>query len=462
MVPQLRQPNPKSQSVPPSLNSNNVYQHRVPNTLTRFSTLYATFPRHRHHPRLNTEHSNHTLKSRSSRRFSSLWEVQLELGEIPGMLSPNILEPYQPMSQILPPPHENTNSTRLFIERTVANGDNSNNNESHRSFSSYVFSDIDVREDEGEEESQVEEDEEAEKRVEGEEEMEGEEEEQEEEGNGDGDEPFGDFYLPDGIYSYTTPLHPSDSASSLLLPGPLPWATIVDTPEEMEDETTPYPSSSSSTLSTSSSSYLSSSAEIILVKYETRETILEGEAGEDEVDTDGLEPFPVTGPARIATALGIHPLDGPYATHSVPALEEDDHHQDDDAKDQEQTQVVSFSNAPTSSSSIAKSTRPAPTLLFSSVHSEMRQDRKDSGVFIMHDDGFIKMETENGPLLPPPRPAPVLANREVMPLFYSSPESSETVSVMDQGDAAPPLPPPSRLHMYSSLMTGSSLISLSA
>ncbi|KAF9330084.1 hypothetical protein BG006_006930 [Podila minutissima] len=405
------------------MTNNNVYQHRVPNTLTRFSTLYATFPRHRHHPRLNTEHSNHTLKSRSSRRFSSLWEVQLELGEIPGMLSPNILEPYQPI-------------------------------------------DIDVREDEGEEESQVEEDEEdeeEEQRVEGEEEMEGEEEEeQEEEGDGDGDEPFGDFYLPDGIYSYTTPLHPSDSTSSLLLPGPLPWATIVDTPEEMEDETTPYPSSSSSTLSTSSSSSLSSSAEIILVKYETRETILEDEAGEDEVDTDELEPSPVTGPARIATALGIHPLDGPYATHSVPALEEDDHHQDDDAKDQEQTQVLSFSNAPTSASSIAKSTRPAPTLLLSSVHSEMRQDRKDSGVFIMHDDGFIKMETENGPLLPPPRPAPVLANREVMPLFYSSPESSETVSVMDQGDAAPPLPPPSRLHMYSSLMTGSSLISLSA
>ncbi|KAG0024133.1 hypothetical protein BGZ82_010522 [Podila clonocystis] len=457
MVPQLRQPNPKSHSVPPSLNSNNVYQHRTPNTLTRFSTLYATFPRH--HSRLNTKHSDHTLKSRSSRRFSSLWEVQLELGEIPGMLSPNILEPYQPMSQALPlSPHNSTNSTRLFIERTIANG---GNNESYSSFSSYVFSDIDVREDEGDEESQVEEDEEEEKRVEGEEEMEGEEEEEEEEEEqeGGGDEPFGDFYYPDGIYSYTSPLHPSDSASSLLLPGPLPWATIVDTPEEMEDEATPYSSTSSSTLSkSSSSSSMSSSAEIILVKYETRETILEDEEGEDEMDTDGLEPSSVTAPAR-ATALSVHPLDGPYATQSAPALEEDDH-QDDDSKNQEQTQVVSFSYAPASSSSIAKSTRPAPTLLFSSVHSEMRQDRKDSGVFIMHDDGLFKMEAENGPL-PPLRPASVLANHDVKSVFHSSPEGSESASVMDQGDATPP-PPPSRLHMYSSLMMSSSLISLSA
>ncbi|KAG0071320.1 hypothetical protein BGZ92_004291 [Podila epicladia] len=460
MVPQLRQPNPKSQSVPPSLNSNNVYQHCTPNTLTRFSTLYSTFPRHRHHPRLSTKHSNHTLKSHSSRRFSSLWEVQLELGEIPGMLSPNILEPYQPISQNLPlPPHENTNSTRLFIERTVANDDN-NNNESYRSFSSYVFSDIDVREDEGEDESQVEEDEEEEKRVEGEEEMEGKGEEEEQGEEGDGEEPFGDFYFPDGNYSYNAPLHPSESVSSLLLPGPLPWATIVDTPEEMEDETTPYFSSSLSTFSTSSSSSsLPSSAEKILVKYETRETILEDEEGED-LDTGGLELSPVTAPACIATALGIHPLDGPYATHSVPSLE-DNHNQDDDAKGQEQTQVVSFSNAPTSSSSITKSTRPAPSLLFSSVHSEMRQDRKDSGVFIMHDDGFIKMETENGLLLPSLRPASVVANREVPSVFYSSPESRETVSVMDHGDTTRPLPPPSRLHLYSSLITGS-LISLSA
>ncbi|KAG0017286.1 hypothetical protein BGZ81_010798 [Podila clonocystis] len=449
MVPQLRQPNPKSHSVPPSLNSNNVYQHRTPNTLTRFSTLYATFPRH--HSRLNTKYSNHTLKSRSSRRFSSLWEVQLELGEIPGMLSPNILEPYQPMSQTLPlSPHNNTSSTRLFIERTIAN---SGNNESYSSFSSYVFSDIDVREDEGDEESQVEEDEEEKKRAEGEEEMEGEEEEE-----GGGDEPFGEFYFPDGFYSYTAPLHPSDSASSLLLPGPLPWATIVDTSEEMEDETTPYSSASSSTLSKSSSSpSMSSSAEIILVKYETRETILEDEEGDDEMVTGGLEPSSVTAPAS-ATALGVHPLDGSYATQSAPALEEDDH-QDDNAKNQEQTQVVSFSYAPASSSSIAKSTRPTPTLLFSSVHSEMRQDRKDSGVFIMHDDGFFKMETENGSL-PPLRPASVLANHDVMSVLHSSREGSESASVMDQGDANPP-PPPSRLHMYSSLMS-SSLISLSA
>ncbi|KAF9313248.1 hypothetical protein BG003_005462 [Podila horticola] len=457
MVPQLRQPNPKSQSVPPSLNSNNVYQHRTPNTLTRFSTLYATFPRH---SRLNTKHSNHTLKNRSSRRFSSLWEVQLELGEIPGMLSPNILEPYQPMSQILPLSlHDNTNSTQLFIERTIAND---NSNESYSSFSSYVFSDIDVREDEGEEESRVEEDQEEEKRVEGEEEMEGEEEEeQQQQEEGDGDEPFGDFYFPDGVYSYA-PLHPSDSASSLLLPGPLPWATIVGTPEEMEDETTAHPSPSSSTFPTSSSSLSSSlSAEIILVKYETRETILEDEEGEDEMDTDGLEPHPVTAPAGIATAsaLGIHPLDGPYAIHSVPATEEQVHQ--NDVKDQEQTQVVSFSSAstPSSSSSSSKSTRPAPTLLFSSVHSEMRQDRKDSGVFIMHDDGFIKMETENGPLLPV-RPASVMANHDAMSVFYSSPERSESESVMDQGDAASSAS--SRLHMYSSLVMSSSLISLSA
>lgn len=435
MVPQLRQPNPKSHSVPPSLTNSNVYKHTTPNTLTRFSSLFATFPRHHHRNRLHNKNSNNTLKNRSSQRFSSLWEVQLELGEIPGMLSPNILEPYNPpMSQAVPSTHKtnNTNSARLFIESSIANGNNNINTSNYSSFSSYVFSDIDVRaEDEGEEEEQVEEEEET---IEGEEEM---EDGEDEEADGDA---FGDFYFPDGIYSYIAPLHPSDSTSSLL-PGPLPWASaIVDAcPNEMEDEATPFCPSSSS-----------SSAEIILVKYETSETILEDE-GEGDMDT---EEGPSTVPARITTAtFGIHPLDGHYAVHSIPALEEgEEKNQVDNAMaQQEQTQVVSFPN-PTASSS-TKPTRPASSLLFSSVHSEMRQDRKDSGVFIMHEDGFIKMETEN---LLAPRPTSILAH-DVMSVFSCSPDNSETESVTDQAEDAT-----SRLHMYSSLMTSSSLISLSA
>ncbi|KAF9214383.1 hypothetical protein BGZ59_003838 [Podila verticillata] len=428
MVPQLRQPNSKSHSVPPCLTSSNVYQQRTPNTLTRFSSLYATFPRHHHQPhnRLHNKNSNNTLKNRSSRRFS-LWEVQLELGEIPGMLSPNILEPYNPpMSQLLPSTHNNnnnnnTNSTRLFIESSIANGNNNINASNYSSFSSYVFSDIDVRVEEEE------------KTIEGKEEMEdGEEEES------DGDT-FGDFYFPDGIYSYIAPLHPSDSTSSLL-PGPLPWASaIVDAcPYEMEDETTPFCPSSSS-------------AEIIFVKYETSETILEDE-GEEEIYTDE---GPSTALAGIATAtFGIHPLDGHYAVDSDPALEEGkERNQADDAMAQhEQTQVVSFNYAAPSSST--KSTRPAQSLLFSSVHSEMRQDRKDSGVFVMHDDGFIKLENEN---LLAPRPTSVMAH-DVMSVFSCSPDNSEIESVTDQAEDATS----SRLHMYPSLMMSSSLISLSA
>ncbi|KAG0343595.1 hypothetical protein BG004_005192 [Podila humilis] len=340
-------------------------------------------------------------------RRTSLWEVQLELGEIPGILSPNILEPYPqavPSSLLL-----DTNSPDLFTNLATTVSSNKN---SYNSLSKCIFYDQDDSSEyeslfkSGDEQELNYEEQTEENRVILVEEDGDEEEFQDEEAR-DG-AALDDYCFPAGIYSYTFPLHPSESNLSLLLPEPLPWASPIvhESAEEDEDERNEH-----GTLS------YPSSPEIIFVRYETKVTILrdgqdvaeeeEEQKKENRVgESKREEMFSVMNeascnikfstPARTATAEA---LTGNVITTKVvfAALEvsEEENKGDDTGGQvkQEQTSGPSFASALMASKE-AQSTSLTTSLKSAPQDDATRQDRKDSGVFV-HDTTGIKTMRDN-------------------------------------------------------------------
>ncbi|KAF9403083.1 hypothetical protein BGZ94_004721 [Podila epigama] len=207
-----------------------------------------------------------------------------------------------------------------------------------------------------------------------------EEEEVEEEEEEDEDDDKSEMYclpdMPEGIYSYMTSLHPMNSTVSLLLPGPLPWAdTIVfDSVHAIEDETRMVCGNPTNMLSWPNP--WPTAAEIIEVQYETNEIIMREEEDEEDCEDDDKMELVMGKKCRL-----VMPGDHPHALET----------------EMQNPHPGLANKAIVDSLSSASGLQMTHTGL-SSVHSllqneTIRQDRKDSGVFMHDDKGFKKMAT---------------------------------------------------------------------